>query len=292
MRKTLIAMLGLVALGLWALPALAVISGPDPMKDPPKVSYPIPLDNRAGISQRQLGGTYQGAHKGTLSGTLINNSSVATTTWYLYPGACYERAGIGSPWTPRTSPQADSLNTYVVGTTGPYGRSDESLSEILWHAQPTTADNGVKNPAPLNGTSSLWCGKFDANWVVKYGYPNITYQILYLDTGSHGGNYNLSFKHNFSAEQNYDYVYLIGGLSGLQDPLGNDRAKLDGIINSGSATLKFKLFESESLKSMASGIVERIGLSGSFIESKILNRESRIKNYGKSLYSLFSILYS
>ena len=43
MRKTLFAMLGLVALGLWALPALAAVSN-DPQKDPPKASLPIDLD--------------------------------------------------------------------------------------------------------------------------------------------------------------------------------------------------------------------------------------------------------
>ena len=48
------------------------------------------------------------------------------------------------------------------------------------------------------------------------------------------------------------------------------------VINSGSATLKFALFEEGSLKKNASGIVERIGLSGSFAELRIENRESRI----------------
>ncbi len=48
------------------------------------------------------------------------------------------------------------------------------------------------------------------------------------------------------------------------------------VINSGSATLKFKLFESESLRDMASGIVERIGLRGSFLESKIGRQETRV----------------
>jgi acetate kinase len=38
------------------------------------------------------------------------------------------------------------------------------------------------------------------------------------------------------------------------------------VINSGSATLKFKVFESGSLEELMSGIVERIGLGGSFVE--------------------------
>ncbi|MFA5413406.1 MAG: acetate kinase [Patescibacteria group bacterium] len=50
------------------------------------------------------------------------------------------------------------------------------------------------------------------------------------------------------------------------------------VINSGSATLKFKLFESKSLKSVASGIVERIGLAGSFLEFKISKRELKINH--------------
>lgn len=50
------------------------------------------------------------------------------------------------------------------------------------------------------------------------------------------------------------------------------------VINSGSATLKFKLFESKGLKSVASGIVERIGLAGSFLEFKISKRELKINH--------------
>src|SRR5207249_2700188 len=60
MRKTLFAMLGLVALGLWALPALAAVSV-DPLKNPPKAHEPIPLENRPGIWQQRLGGNYQDA---------------------------------------------------------------------------------------------------------------------------------------------------------------------------------------------------------------------------------------
>lgn len=59
------------------------------------------------------------------------------------------------------------------------------------------------------------------------------------------------------------------------------------IINSGSATLKFAIFEQTSLKKIASGIVERIGLSGSFLELRIKKRETRInhevKNHGEAL---------
>src|SRR5678810_317701 len=171
MRKTLFAMLGLVALGLWALPALAAVSN-----DPPKASEASPLENRAGVWQHRTSAGPQG----TLSGALIKQAQ-ATTTWYLYPGACVDRAN--GTWAPRANPQADSLNTYAPGSTGPYGVLDQSLSEILWHvtdnATCTTSGTAQTCPPALAGSRSLWCGKFDANWANKVGYPNLTFQILY-----------------------------------------------------------------------------------------------------------------
>src|SRR5437867_9485934 len=144
MRKTIIAMLGLVALGLWAMPTLAARSNNDPLKNPPKVAEKILPENRPGIWQKRAGGSYQG----TLSGTLIKNAAdTPTTTWFMYPGSCGDRINgvpgtIGS-WVPRSTPQADSLDgfpaidyphgNYAAGTTGPYGIVDQSLSEILWH---------------------------------------------------------------------------------------------------------------------------------------------------------------
>jgi len=38
------------------------------------------------------------------------------------------------------------------------------------------------------------------------------------------------------------------------------------VINSGSSSLKFKLFNSSNLKEEFSGVVERIGLPNSFID--------------------------
>src|SRR5258705_10706219 len=132
MRKTLFAMLGLVALGLWALPALAAVSV-DPLKNPPKAHEPIPLENRPGIWQQRLGGNYQG----TLSGTLIKQSQLGTTSFFLYPGTCQDRQngvpGTLGTWAPNANPQADSLNGYTAGSTGPYSTADQSVSEILWH---------------------------------------------------------------------------------------------------------------------------------------------------------------
>lgn len=59
------------------------------------------------------------------------------------------------------------------------------------------------------------------------------------------------------------------------------------VINCGSATLKFKVFEFDSLKEMMSGIVERIGLKNSFIELRIRNQESRhyckVKNHDEAI---------
>jgi len=228
MRKTLFAMLGLVALGLWAMPTLAAVSN-DPQRDLPKVSEPIPLENRPGIWQDRLNGGYQGS----LSGALIKQSQAPTTTWYLYPGACTDRAN--GTWAPRTSPQADSLNGYTPGSTGPYGVLDQSLSEILWHI----ADDGLCTPNTncppiLTGHRMLWCGHFDPNGVQKIGYPNLTYQILYVDTGAHLANYNLIMDYNFSCEFNYDAVYLIAAGGDAVDPIGNSRAQCDAQIAAGT----------------------------------------------------------
>jgi flagellar hook capping protein FlgD len=232
MRKTLFAMLGLVALGLWAMPTLAAVSN-DPLRDPPKAHEPIAAENRAGIWQTRNAGGYQG----TLSGTLIKQAQ-ATTTWYLYPGACSERAA--GTWVPRATPQADSLNTYTVGTTGPYGVFDGSLAEGLWHITDNAlCTPGTDCPPALAGSRSIWCGKFDPNYAVKYGYPNITYQILYVDTGSHGANYTLTMTYQVSAEFNYDYLYIIGGGGGATDPIGNSRTALDGIMAVSGEAIRF-----------------------------------------------------
>ncbi len=233
MRKTLFAMLGLVALGLWALPTLAAVSN-DPQKAPPKVSEPTSLENRAGVWQNRTGGSY----KGTLSGALIKQAQ-ATTTWFMYPGSCVDRAN--NTWVPRATPQADSLNGYIAGSTGPYGVADQSLSEILWHVSDNTTCGtlGVNCPPAIAGTRMLWCGKFDANWVNKYGYPNLSFQILYIDTGTHIGAYNFNLDYNFSAEFGYDYVWLIGGGGGLTDPIGNSRSQLDNIVAAGTYLIQW-----------------------------------------------------
>lgn len=59
------------------------------------------------------------------------------------------------------------------------------------------------------------------------------------------------------------------------------------VINSGSVTLKFKVFEFDSLREVIGGIVERIGLSGSFIEVKSKNttdkKNCKVKNHEEAL---------
>ncbi|HXF59663.1 MAG TPA: hypothetical protein VN539_07545, partial [Candidatus Saccharimonadales bacterium] len=182
-------------------------------------------------------GTISGPGSPSASGSLIRHVN-ATTTWYLYPGACVERAN--GTWTPRTTPQADSLNTYTPGSTGPYGVQDQSVSEILWHVTDNaTCTPGTNCPPALAGTRSLWCGKFDASWGNKYGYPSSTYQILYIDTGAHAGSYNLTLDYQFSAEFGYDFVWLIGGGGGATDPIGNSRSQIDNIIAAGTYLIQW-----------------------------------------------------
>ncbi|HET7496784.1 MAG TPA: FlgD immunoglobulin-like domain containing protein [Candidatus Eisenbacteria bacterium] len=176
------------------------------------------------------GSTLLAPPKALLSGTLLKQSAT-TTSWFLYPNACAERAL--NTWSPRTSPVADSLNSYSAGTTGPYTAQDQSLKETLWHV----FDTGVpasQRPAPLEGTRSLWCGKYDPKAVQTVGYPNVTYQILYVDTGAHSGSYTLTLLFQGSTEPGYDFLYLIGGGGAAVDPIGNSRPVLDNVIENGS----------------------------------------------------------
>lgn len=57
------------------------------------------------------------------------------------------------------------------------------------------------------------------------------------------------------------------------------------VINSGSATLKFKIFKEEDFSVAVSGIVEKIGLKGSFIsiEENFVKRRMMMKNYPQGL---------
>lgn len=230
MRKNLFALLGLVAVGFWAVSAQAGVA----VNDPPKASAHIPLEDRAGaVGDMARSGNYQA----TLSGTLIKQAS-ATTTWFLYPGACNDRAS--GTWVAKTANQADSLNSYNVGTQGGYGRSDQSLAEILWHIV-DAATPGSERPTIIAGSRSLWCGKYDPNWVNPVGYPNLTNQLLYVDLEGNRPNatpapdgtaYSLTLTTNCSTEQNYDYLYVID--AGGEDPYGNDRGTFDQIRANGT----------------------------------------------------------
>jgi hypothetical protein len=99
MRKTLFAMLGLVAIAMWALPALALPGAGGLVVDGPKVDPgPSELSNRAGnIGSLARGERMQGA---LMSGTLLKQTAV-TTSWFLYPGACVQRA-LGT-WSAKSS---------------------------------------------------------------------------------------------------------------------------------------------------------------------------------------------
>ena len=246
MRKILFAMLGLVAIGMWALPAMALpTSGGVVVDGPAKVRpEPVPLENRAGAIGAMARGERFG---GTMSGTMIKQTGAATTSWFMYPGVCVQRAL--NTWVPKTSPVADSLQptpgfTNSSGYTDnqpdiagnnntiAYTRADQSLGEILWHVVNVSVP-ASQRPSILNGSNSLWCGKFDTNFAVQVGYPNLTFQLLYIDTGAHTANYNFSFLGNLSSEQNYDYNTVIGGgTSGGNplDPLQNNRALYNDII--------------------------------------------------------------
>jgi hypothetical protein len=169
--------------------------------------------------------------RATLSGTLIR-STTATTTWLLYPGACLDRAN--NVWSAKTSAIADSLDSYATGTADTYTAADRALSETLWHVVDTSTPSSQR-PAILSGNKSLWCGKYDPSWAIKVGYPDVTYQILYVNTGPHSSSYNLTMNMNVSCELKYDFLYLIGGgAGGAADTLGNNRSYMDDIIGSGS----------------------------------------------------------
>jgi hypothetical protein len=97
----------------------------------------------------------------------------------------------------------------------------------------------------LAGTRSLWCGAYNPSWAIRVGYPDVTHQVLYLDTNSFGtirtsaGTYNVTLTMNLSLERDYDFLYLIGGgdgdLNGFgdEDPIGNARATFEQAIATG-----------------------------------------------------------
>jgi hypothetical protein len=182
-----------------------------------------------------------------LSGTLTRQSAV-TTSWFLYPGACVQRA-LGT-WSAKLSPVSDSLQPTAgfVNSSGytdnqpdlagsnntiAYTRSDRSFAEILWHVADSSTPSSQRPPI-LSGSRSLWCGKYDPAWAVRVGYPDVTYQILYIDTGAHTTPYTLTLLMSSSCEVIYDHFHLLGGGADSTDPLQNRRDLMDGIIQTGT----------------------------------------------------------
>lgn len=113
-------------------------------------------------------------------------------------------------------------------------QSPMTSSPGLWHVVDSATDP-AQRPAILAGSRSLWCGKYNPCWVDSVGYPNLMYEVLYLDTGAHTSSYTLNVKMRFSAELNYDAMYLIGGGGGATDPLGNDRGSFDTVMSLGAS---------------------------------------------------------
>jgi FlgD Ig-like domain len=194
------------------------------------------------------------SYQGTLSGTLIKQTT-AVTTWFLYPGACVQRAL--NNWSGKLLPVADSLQptTGYPNSSGyvdnqpdiaggnnliAYTRTDLSIPERLWRVVNSSVP-AAQRPAIIQGSNSIWCGKFDGGWPAqsRVGYPNLTFQILYINTGTHGGTYNLTFQGEISAELNYDAVTVLGGgtggPAGDNDPLENRRDLMSDIVFSVAA---------------------------------------------------------
>jgi hypothetical protein len=105
--------------------------------------------------------------------------------------------------------------------------ADASVGPPLWHVADAAA------PVPiLAGARSLWCGVVGGE---RPGYPNCTYQLLYMDTGTHASDYSITLTMNFSAERDWDFLYLIGGGAGEADPVGNSSSIVDQVVATGSS---------------------------------------------------------
>ncbi|HSQ60393.1 MAG TPA: T9SS type A sorting domain-containing protein [Acidobacteriota bacterium] len=168
----------------------------------------------------------------TLSGSFIRQAT-QTKTYYLYPGACLDRAS--GMWAPRSSPVADSLNGYGIGTRGGYTSVDRTAVGSLWHIIDSSIP-ATERPPILFGNYSLWCGTYDDAWGNSVGYPNNALSVLYINTGvPHASTYVLTMSLNISAERDYDFVYLIGGGEGAEDPLGADRLRYEDVVNLGES---------------------------------------------------------
>ncbi len=293
MRATFLVVVGLLACGAWAASARAQES-----------DLPIPVEfKRLETQSGRVGAIARGeekAYKGTLSGTLLRRTQT-TTLWYLYPGACNQRRA--GTWTPATADTiADSLNTYdpLLQNHG-YDIVDLSLKERLWHIDDGSTKLG-SFPLPIDGARSLWCGKTDANWIVKSGYPNLTFQILYFDTdpSAAGGGpartspYTLSWSQYLSTEYLYDFMYVIGGAPGAKDPIGNSRTMIDQVISAGSeggnellVSFTGSQVANQSLAYMRGGIVVRGAGAGPPTTVTV-----SLSNIPASMRAIYMVFYS
>ena len=289
MRKTLIAMLGLVAIGMWAFPAVAGVTS-----DPPPAKEYQPLDGRSGSVGASAAG---GNSRMTLSGTTLKASAVDVTSWFMYPGACQQRS-LGT-WAPRSTAQADSLDTYnpddPIKPQGAYTRVDLSLKESLWSTPTGPAGGSATTPIIPVGTRTLWCGKYEPNFVVDVGYPNQTFQILYIDTGAHAADYTLTFLMNQSTEIDYDYVHLIGGGGGAVDPIHNSRAALDEVVSThASGNARLLITWTASIKSTSANTINTVATPFTYITGSATAQPDlvpitiTISSVHRALYFLFT----
>ena len=68
-------------------------------------------------------------------------------------------------------------------------------------------------------------------------------------------------------------------------------------VNSGSSSLKFKLFEMPSEAVIASGLIERIAIPGSqttikYGNGKVYKHQGTVKNHGEAVNNLMELLIS
>lgn len=68
-------------------------------------------------------------------------------------------------------------------------------------------------------------------------------------------------------------------------------------VNSGSSSLKFKLFEMPSEAVIASGLIERIAIPGSqttikYGNGKVYKHQGTVKNHGEAVNNLMDLLIS
>ncbi len=126
-----------------------------------------------------------------------------------------------------------------IATPAPISPASEAPQSVagpsLWHIVESAVDPAQRPAKLLRGSRSIWCGAYSPCWSTSVGYPNLRYDILFLDTGSHGDAYTLSVTMNASVELLYDHLYLIGGGGDATDPIENSGSLIETIISQGSS---------------------------------------------------------